>query len=339
MFDHSLIEKYSFETVPRDRDCVLMSEVYMEEFSRALEKMLRGEEASPYEIGYMSRVKVRKTNGASMELSWYPDTWTRFHEVSIALPKAVFKAAIECSAYDVKPCIFVSHDWLEQLYLRDYSVFALIDAIGVKQAIENNALDRKKLLLLRHKIDELAERQPEISFISFADSLILKSNYEVGYFDKGRKCSYRPEVLLHVIKEIDGIYRDVLGLNIYAVLTQGSNEYYGESLLHISKTRNHVCLNSLGVPFAELLAIESAAKKAIKERVHPPMQLYLDGHYYLSLNFKYGYDKCSKPKNDYPAIMKTHGTNYYYTTCDTLLSVLVNEMDNSYSSLVYREPK
>lgn len=337
MFDHDLIEKYSFETVPLDRDCVLMSEVYMEEFSKELDKMLRGEEASPYEVGYVSPVAVRRITDPSVELSWYPNTWDRFHEVSVTLPKKVFRTAVECPAYDVKPYIFVSDEWLEQLHLRDYSVFALVDAIGVKQAIANNALDKAKLLLLRDRLDELAERQPAISFISFADSLILKSNYEVGYFDKGRKCSYRPEMLLHVIKEIDGIYRDVLGLSIYAVLTQGSNEYYGESLLHISKTRNHVCLNSLGVPFAELLAIESAAKKAIKDGVHPPMQLYLDGQYYLSLNFKYGYDNQSKPKSDYPAIMKTHGTSYYYSTCDTLLSVLVNEMDKSYSSLVYRE--
>lgn len=144
MFDHSLIEKYSFETIPLDRDCVLMSEAYIEEFSQALGKMLQGEEASPYEIGYMSRVTVRKINAASMELSWYPDTWTRFHEVSIALPKTVFKAAVECHAYDVKPCIFVNHDWLEQLYLRDYSVFALIDAIAMSHP-------SKYILMVRHR--------------------------------------------------------------------------------------------------------------------------------------------------------------------------------------------
>jgi len=134
---------------------------------------------------------------------------------------------------------------------------------------------------------------------------------------------------LHVFKEIDGIYPDVLGLSIHAVLTQGSNEYYGESLLHISKTRNHMCLNTLGAPFAELVAIESTAKKAIKTGVHAPMQLYLDEQYKLSINFQYGYDKSSKPKSDYSAIMKTNGTNYYYSTCDTLLSVLANEMDSS----------
>lgn len=338
MFDNYDIEKYSFEEIPHDRDCFLMSEIYMEEFSEALDKMLRGAECNPYEVGYVSPVAVRKINGASIELSWYPNTFTRFHEVSITLPKDVFKAGVGCRVYDIKPYIFVSHNWLEQLHLREYSVFALIDAIGVKKAIENNSLNGKKLICLREKIDELAERHPDISFISFADSLILKSNYKVGYYSKGIKCSYSPENLLHVIKEIDDIYRSVLGLSIYAVLTQGSNEYYGESLLHISKMQNHVCLNSLGVPFAELLAIESAAKKSIKAGIHPPMQVYLDEQYYLSLNFKYGFGKTDKPKNYYSAIMKSHQTSYYYSTCDILISVLVNDqMDASTSAFILPE--
>jgi hypothetical protein len=325
MFDNHKIEKYSFEEIPRNRDCFLVSEIYMGEFSEALDKMLQGEECNPYEVGYVSPVAARKINEVSMELSWYPNTFTRFHEVSIILPKDVFRAAVECPSYDIKPYIFVSRDWLEQLHLREYSVFALIDAIGVKKAIENNSLNKTKLICLREKLDEIAERHRNISFISFADSLILKSNYEVGYFSKSVKCSYRPENLLHVIKEIDEIYRSVLGLSIYAVLTQGSNEYYGESLLHISKTQNHVCLNSLGVPFAELLAIESAAKKSIKAKIHPPMQVYLDEQYYRSLNFKHEFVKKDKPKNNYLAIMKAHQTSYYYSTCDILISALVND--------------
>jgi hypothetical protein len=132
---------------------------------------------------------------------------------------------------------------------------------------------------------------------------------------------------LYVIKELDCIYEEVLGLKIYAVLTQGSNEYYGESLLHISKTQNHICLNSLGVPFAELLAIESASKKAIKSRLHPPMQLYLDEQFYHSLQLKSDFEKNSKPKNSYVAIMKSHQPSYFYSTCDELISNLENKSD------------
>jgi hypothetical protein len=328
MFGNDQIDKYSFEEIPTDRDCFLMSDIYMEEYAQSLEKMLAGEECNPYEIGFVSPVAIRKINAVSAELSWYPNTYTRFHEVSIALPKDAFRACVGCWQYDIKPYIFVSHDWLEQLHLRDYSVYALVDAIGVKQAIASNNLTKAKLITLRDRIDELAAQYPDISFISFADSLILKSNYEMGYFDKGVKCSYRPENILYVIKAIDEIYRDVLNLSIYAVLTQGSNEYYGESLLHISKTGNHVCLNSLGVPFAELLAIESTAKKAIRAGDHPPMQLYLDEQFYLSINFVYDFEKTKKPKHAYVAIMKSHQPNYFYSDCDSLIAGLdLNRID------------
>ncbi|MCX2801999.1 hypothetical protein OQJ68_09390 [Microbulbifer thermotolerans] len=305
MFEDDDIDKYSFEEIPLDRDCCLISEIYMEEFDEALQKMLRGEECNPYKVGYVSRVAIRAINSNSLDLSWYLNTSTRFHEVSISLPRDVFKVCVGCCQYDIKPHIFVDHDWLENLHLREYSVFALIDAIGVKKALRDNALTKDKLIELREKIDKLAEIESDISFISFADSLILKTNWDVGYFLKGIKYSYKPEKILLVIKELDRIYQEVLGLPIYAVLTQGSNAYYGDPLLHISKSQNHICLNSLGVPFAELLAIESAAKSAIKSGVHPPMQLYLDEQFYHSIQFKHEFKKNDNPKNSYSAIMKS----------------------------------
>jgi hypothetical protein len=229
---------------------------------------------------------------------------------------------VGCYGYSIRPHIFVDHEWLEQLYTREYSVFTLIDAIGVKNAIRNNLLTKEKLLLLCDRLDSLAEKYKNISFISFADSLILKSNWSVGYFPKAIKCSYEPEVFLRIIKEIEAIYIEVLSLEIYAFLTQGSNEYYEEPLLHISNSKNHICLNSLGVPFAELLAIERSVKAAIQEKIHPPAQVYMDEQYYRSLNFKYGFDKNLKSKNKYKAIMKTEQPYYFYSSCDELLSNL-----------------
>jgi hypothetical protein len=299
----------------------------MKEFDEALGKMLRQENGSPYEVGCVGFVGVSKINKNSLDLSWAVNISTRFHQVSISLPKDKVKICVSCEKYDIKPYIFVDHEWLEQLYLREYSVFALIDAIDVRAAIKNNLLTKQKLIELRDKIDQLAEKNTDISFISFADSLILKSNWDVGYHRKGTKCSYSPEIFLTIIKELERIYKEVLGLKIYAVLTQGSNEYYGEALLHISKSQNHICLNSLGVPFAELLAIEIAAKEAFKSGVHPPMQVYMDEQFYHSLQFKYEYEKNEKPKNTYSAIMKSHEPNYYYASCDVLIENLRDQED------------
>lgn len=319
MFEHSDIDKYEFEEIPLNRDCDLMSDIYMREFDEALIRMINDNEGTPYNVGYFSPVSVRRINENSLELSWYPNTFTRFHEVSITLPRDKVKICVGCWQYDVNPCIFVEHSWLEKLHLKEYSVFALIDAIGVKAAIKENLLTKEKLVELRDRIDNMAESHEDISFISFADSLILKSNWAVGYFHKGIECSYNPEKFLTIIKELEEIYKDVLGLEIYAILTQGSNEYYEESLLHISRSKNHICLNSLGVPFAELLAIDSSVKEALKRGTHPPMQVYMDEQYYHSLQLKYEYDKNEKPKNSYTAVMKPYQSSYYYASCDVLI--------------------
>lgn len=324
MFENSDIDKYAFDEIPLDIDCVLMSEIYMKEFADELAKMLQGEECSPYEVGYVSPVAIRKISENYLHLSWYPNTFTRFHEVSIGLPKDKVKSCVGCGKYDVKPYIFVDHEWLEQLHLRPYSVFALIDAIGVKNAIKDNLLTKEKLLDLRDRIDVLAAEHEDISFISFADSLILKSNWDVGYFHKRIECSYKPEIFLTIIKALERIYKDVLGLDIYAILTHGSNEYYDESLLHISSTKNHICLNSLGVPFAELLAIENAVKIAIRTAVHPPMQVYMDEQFYRSLNLKSAYGKNLKQKNSYTAIMKSGQPNYFYDSCNILIENMMS---------------
>ncbi|WP_236892942.1 hypothetical protein [Desulfoluna limicola] len=291
----------------------------MEEFSEALIKMLNGQDVNPYEVGYVAFVAGRKIRKNSIELSWYPNVHTRYHEISISIPKEKIKACVDCWRYDIKPYIFVDHEWLEHLYTREYSVFALIDAIGVKSAIRDNLLTKEKLTELRDDIDTLSEEHNDISFISFADSLILKSNWSVGYFDKKIDCTYEPEVFLKIINKIQKIYKKILGLEIYAVLTQGSNEYYDESLLHISSNRNHICLNSLGVPFAELLAIESAAKKALIQNTHPPAEIYMDEQYYRSLRFKYEFEKNNQPKNVYKAIMKIDEPYYFYSSLNTLL--------------------
>ena len=320
MFEHDHIDKYSFDNIPLNQDCLLMSEIYMEEFSAALIQMLERRIVNPYEVGYSGYVTVRKINSKSIDMSWYPNVHTRFHEVSISIPKEKIKASVGCWRYDIKPYIFVEHEWLEHLYTREYSIFALIDVIGVKSAIQNNQLTKEKLVMLRDRIDFLAEQHKDISFILFADSLIMKSNWSVGYFKKCIECTYEPEEFLIIIKKLQSIYREILGLEIYAVLTQGSNEYYDAPLLHISHTKNHICLNSLGIPFAELLAIERSAKEALRSKVHPPAEVYMDEQYYHSLNFKFDFDNNNMPKKTYKAIMKTKEPYYFYSSCDDLLN-------------------
>lgn len=319
MFEHEYFDVYPFEDVPLNRDCYLMDECYIQEYEASMLDVFGGKGGDP--VGCISFVAARKVNEQSLDLSWYPNLFTRFHEVAISLPRNQFVNCVGSWRYDEKPHIFVRSGWLEQLHLKFYTVFCMIDAIGVKAALQNGALSREKLILLREAIDRLAERHSEIFFVSFADNLLIKSNWTVGHFRSDVCYTYNPEAFVHIIKEIQAVYREVLGLDVYAILTQGTNEYYEDSLVHISGGKNHVSLNSLGTPFAQLMAIDTSVRTAIRGKEHARCELYLDEHFYNSLRFRFELDKRARPKYPYSAPMMGVGSYYY---CAQLQEVLEN---------------
>lgn len=322
VFDHSKIDDHSFDQVPLNQDIYLVDEKWMIPYERMLSDVLahRGE----YEhIGYVSYVAARRVQAENIELSWYANVHDRFHEISIVLPRQAFVRCVECQDIDEKPRIFVDTNWLENLHLRSHTVFAMIDAIGVKNALANNEITKEGLASLRIQVDEIAQRFPNVAFISFADSIILKSNWTVGLFESGVSYTYRPEVFLEVFSEIKDAFFATFGLGVYGVFAQGTNEYYDDSLLHISKSHNHIGLNSLGTPFAQLSAIEGTARKRARANCGPSYELYMDSLYFHSLKFGYPFDKQSLPAIPYEFSGLTgYGEHKYYQA--TLEQVVPN---------------
>ncbi len=320
MFEHEMFDSYEFEDIPLNRDIYIVDDAYRSEYEKSMLRFFDGEE---YEyIGYVSSVAARAIRANSLELSWYANVHDRFHELSITLPRDQFVACVGSWQCDEKPRIFVKSDWLEDIYMRTYSVFALVDAADVKKAIENGQVNRSRLIRLRGAIDSLAEAHPDVSFISFGDSILLKSNWSVGYFKRGVKYTYHPELFIHLASEIDSIYRENMGLSTYAVIAQGSNEFYDDPLLHISETRNHISLNSLGIPFAQLVEIEAAARKAIRAGTHPRSELYLAEQYYHSLKFRFGFEKHERPSSPYQTKMMASPSKYFYLSIDEVVANL-----------------
>ena len=320
MFDHENFDVYSFEDTPLNRDCYIIDEVYIKEYEESMTGLFNGKD---YEsVGYVGCVAPIKVHSKSIELSWYPNINTRFHEVTITLPKEAYIICVGCWRYDEKPHIFVKSDWMKSVYLRLYSVFALVDAIGVKEALQDGRLSREKLIFLRTEVDKLSKKYIDIAFISFADSILLKSNWSVGHYESDVKYTYKPEVFIEIVKELQSIYRNTLGLSVYAVITQGSNEYYDDPLLHISDTQNHICLNSIGIPFAELMAIQNTVRSSIRMKIHEPAELYMDKLFYNSLKLKFEFDKQRGNKNTYRAKMMSDDSFYYYAQCQDILDNL-----------------
>ncbi len=324
LFQHEDFDNYKFEEIPLNRDLFLIDECYLHQYENAMLKVFDGKKYQHVgKVGYITGGAITEN---TIELSWYPNVYDRFHEVTITLPKSQFITCVGSEKYDEKPRVFVKSTWLENLYLRSYSIFALIDAVNVKIALERGDITRDKLITLRNEIDTLSAKYPEISFISFADSILLKSNWSVEYFKSNSQCDYQPEVFIQLASEINTIYQTTLGLSTYAVIAQGSNEYYDDPLLHISESMNHISLNSLGIPFAQLMEIEQAARKAIKEKKHPAAELYMDEKYYHSLKYKRGFEKNTGVSNMYQTKMMGKSCRYYYSSLSNILSNLDNSV-------------
>jgi hypothetical protein len=322
-FSNYSFQTFTLDELPIGRDTWVMDQIYMEEWEAEwLKNVDDDDDASPYTVGYIMPVSIEVITPTGAEIRWYPNTHDRFHVVKTFLPREAFVGAALAYRYEKRVTVFVKSDWLRKLHLRSNSIFAMIDAVDMTEAIRSGAISHEKVIALRDALDEFAAQYPSISFISFADSLLLKTNWTVGMVETDVKYTYVPESLLILFQQLQTLYRDTLGLEIYGVFAQGSNEYYDDPLLHISKAQNHISLNSLGLPFAQISLIEAAARKGIKAGDHLPMEIYMDSDLFHSLMFK-NYDrKDAWPHASYKPKMTSEPGRYYYGACDDLISCL-----------------
>ena len=133
---------------------------------------------------------------------------------------------------------------------------------------------------------------------------------------------YDPEKIIRLLPEIQTVYRDALEMEAYALIAQGINEYYEDDLLHISG--NHISLNSLGLPFAQIMAIDNAARNAIRRGLHEPAEVYMDQDFFHSLRFNYQFATSSRPKHTYVSPMANGPSYYHFESRQTLLDNIQN---------------
>lgn len=322
MFEHPNFDQYSFDDIPLNRDLILMDEIWMRTYEQEWLKHYGGEEADLYP-GYVSYAAARSVSDNWLELSWYPNTFERFHEISVFLPKTAFVACVGSWRYDEDPHIFVRTEWITELHERPLTAFAIVDAIGVKDLLRAGKLSSESLRHLRDRIDDIADSHTDFAFISFADSLLVKQVWSVGHVDSDIKYTYSPEALLPVASELRDAFMETLGVPTYAVMTQGVNAYDVNTSLHTSTKGNHVSLDTLGLPFAQLMSIEEAARQAIRSKVHPPAELYLDVMFFRSLRLKHEFDKKKLPVYQYQSPMtKSFNSGYVTASLNEILGHL-----------------
>ena len=165
--------------------------------------------------------------------------------------------------------------------------------------------------LLRDRIDVIASNNPAFAFISFADSLLVKQVWSVGHVDSEISYTYSPESLFPAVIQLREAILETLGLSSYAIMSQGINAYADNEASYQSTVGNHFSFNTLGLPFAQILATEEAARSAIRSDVHAPAELYIDTMFYRSLNFKVEFDKNQLELYPYRSPMTKSATSMY----------------------------
>jgi hypothetical protein len=221
----------------------------------------------------------------SCEINVCIDQSLRFHTAVMTLPHSKFVACVHFYNYQKRPYLVVSQDWFENIERVFCSQYALVDVVGMRRLLEvQGRVEAQQVAALREAIDAVAARNPDYAFLAFADSVIVKANWSANNSDYRR--SYRPERFLTVVKETINVFKRILNLPAYAVVTQGSNQWVEDSVLKLSPSKNHVFFGSLGTPFAELFDIDQSVRAAIRARRHAPSELYLSRPFFMTLNFK-----------------------------------------------------
>ena len=301
LFEDCRFQKRSFDEMPLHRDVWVMDEKWAAEWQGAWTAVFQGEDVSPYEVGFITPISIDRIGDDAAEVEWFANTHDRFHAVPIFLPRRVFKYCVCAYEYEKRFTVFVDGQWLDKLHDRTHSTFAMVDACGFGKMLQADVVSANAIRKVRDGIDDLAAKTPKVAFTSFADSLLLKTNWKIGRWDNPTAVIYEPETFVSLLSEIDDLYRTELGVGTYATLAQGNNDLFGDELFHSSATGNHISLNSLGLPFAQIAAIEHQARSNIKSKIHKPNQLYIDRQLFWSMNFKdwkwkqaiptYGYDQ------------------------------------------------
>ena len=321
------MDYYDYENTPLGRDVFVVSEKYYFDFVKNWRFYLDDED--PYTmhpnwmIKNMIRGSVIKVEPSYVVVEVFLNTTFRFHSAVVTLPKADFLHCLENYNYQKQPILIVSEDWLRKVMSSHYSVFCMVDAIGIKKAIlTNGGVEPHLFRTFTRTIDSLARKYRNYTFLSFGDSVIIK-----GTFCPDRKyyLTYKPEELVKISNEVRKLFRDILNCGSYAIFSQGLLYDFENKGIRKASLGKHYSLGSLGAPFAEIFEIDEVARSNIKMEVHSPCDLYMTTHFFNTLDVIYD-EKGNFNKFSYESKMSFLGIGEYYAVgYDYLLSNLKSE--------------
>ncbi len=302
------------DDVPLHRDCFLIGSDQFEDLNRIWKDFFASGGGTEHPNNFL-RVRWCALNGIgpdSCEVNICVTQMSRYHGAVKTLPRSKFIVGVYFWNCEKRRYLVVDQQWFDQIEQEPFSLYALIDVIGMKKLLDQHGrVDELRLTAIREGIDALAARNPDHAFLTFADNVLVKTLWRAA--EPQYAATYKPEQFLGITEEIDAIFASALGLHTYVVATQGANYSEETSLLRISPGQNHVFFGSLATPFVEIFEIDNAIRAALQRGNHGPKELYLSESLFLTLQYKHYQDKDDLRRNLFPFKSKINlegGGNY-----------------------------
>jgi hypothetical protein len=294
---------YSFDEIPVGQDLFLIGEDQLEHMQQVWRQYLSPAEARtldhPNQVLRIRWCAIEARRPESCDVNVCIDMHSRFHGTVHVLPRSQFIMGVHFYDCERRPYLVVTKEWVEHIEATKFSLYALVDAIGMKALLNKQGhIEPAQIESLRTGVDAIAEQHVDHAFFSFADTVLVKTLWSATAEEYGR--TYRPEEFLGVVAQVRRVFGAALGLQAYGIVTQGSNQLVEENLLHISERRNHIFLGSLGTPFAQLFQIDEAVRSALRRNAHQGASLYLTESLFLTLRFRHHQERDRFLADKYP---------------------------------------
>lgn len=241
----------------------------------------------PYEEVLQIPFILKELNEKYLIIELYLDHGYRFHFVKRIIPISWIKCVINHNTIDNRPHIILEQNKFEELVLTTHSLYISIDFIGTKKAIfDKGTISENQFNKLFEIIDEYAKENPEVVFLTLADNILIK--YDWNYRDQR---NFKPEKVVLLAKVIMDDLLSILNINSYAIASQGVNYLNIDIRNRMTEYKNHLIFPSISSPFIEITTIENDVREKIKSKIIESKNLYIEKSLFYSLNKIFEYQK------------------------------------------------
>lgn len=283
------IEFYDLNSLPLLKDCFLISNERIDTIERQWTEFLAldcnyEKWEHPNSLMDYIHCHITSRNATHLDISLLINSSNRYHTVKMHLSNKYFISAFKVYSSEKRPYIIVDKNWFNGLRNNNYSTYALIDFIGIREKIYiNGEIPIGIIKKIKQVVDQACIANPNLIFLSCADNIIVKSTWTTGE----NMIIYEPEIFVETIHKLMNDIQTIAEIGSYAILTQGVNYIDEKELQDSSTPTNHYFLSSISVPWIEAFEIDKNIRTQIHVNAFDKMPFYLEQSFYISMNRKY----------------------------------------------------